>query len=268
MTDKNIKMKLSGLINAVTTPFDKANAIDQGAYKEHLQWLYEKGVKNILVSGTTGEFFSLTVKEKLSLLSIAKDSFQGRIIFHAGTVSLFETKELAKSAQDTGADYVAAILPYYLSRLSETGLIKYLESISLSTELPFIIYNFPAHTQVKLTPAILSRVPHFAIKDSSGNLDLIKYTDNYFIGSDRRLLESKKNGGRGFVSARSNAEPEVYSTLDNLIKQNSINEAKKLHLEVLNICVRLSGSDQIKLIKKEISSKLKGYPVTVRLPLI
>ncbi|MBN2803430.1 MAG: dihydrodipicolinate synthase family protein [Deltaproteobacteria bacterium] len=265
---KNETNNVSGLINAITTPFNKNNTVDEGAFKEHLIWLWGNGVKSILIAGTTGEFFSLTQDEKMALLKIARDIFKGNIIFHGGSNVLKDTVNLAHFAKDSGADYFASLLPFYLSKLPEAGIIKYLQTISESTDLPFIIYNFPLHTNVSLNCEILKQVNHFGIKDSSADLNLIKCTDNYFIGSDKKLLLSHAEGGIGFVSARSNVRPFEYSRLSDLLKTDNLVQIKKSHLEILGCCEKFSGENQIKLIKKELTHTLKGYPEYVRLPLV
>jgi len=230
--------------------------------------LSQNGIKNLLVAGTTGEFFSLTMEEKMNLMVLAKENFAGHIMFHAGGSCLNDTIELTQFAQDNGADSVASLPPFYLAKLDQNGLSQYLTKISKSLTIPFLIYNFPAHTQVEITAELLSKIPHAGIKDSSGNLDLIAHTTNYYIGSDQKMLLSHNKGGRGFISARSNAHPAIYSEIDTLINDGKIAEAQKLHQQIVEICKSLSGLSQISKVKQTIANHIKSYPETVRLPLI
>ncbi|MCP4712985.1 MAG: hypothetical protein GY869_30525, partial [Planctomycetes bacterium] len=66
------QIDISGLIVAVLTPFTKTNTIDKKSFIRHLKFLQHYKVSNILVNGTTGEFFSLTRDEQKRLLKIAR----------------------------------------------------------------------------------------------------------------------------------------------------------------------------------------------------
>ena len=257
-----------GLINAITTPFNADNTIDEGAFVEHFQWLFQNGVERLLIAGTTGEFFSLSHDEKKRLLQLAIKHFQGHIMFHAGAGALVDTLDLAIFAEGEGAHSVAAILPWYLASVSHSALVAYLKQVAETVKLPFIIYNFPKHTQVRVTPGLLAEVPHFGLKDSSADLSLIPHTDNYFIGSDRQLLKAYELGAKGFVSARANVHPRLYADMDTASQHDPDSAASKsLHEQVCAACDALGGPDQIRLVKESIQKALPGYPTTVRLPL-
>lgn len=258
-----------GLINAITTPFNSDNTVDEGAFVEHFQWLQKNGVTRILVGGTTGEFFSLAVEERKRLLTLALQHFDGHVMFHAGAGALVDTLELAIFAQGEGAHSVAAILPYYLASVPHAALVAYLREISECLDKPFIIYNFPKHTQVQLTPKILSDVPHFGLKDSSGDFSLIPHTDNYFVGSDRQLLNAYVRGAKGFISARSNGYPELYAQMDAASQKDPGSDASStIHQKVCDVCDELSGPNQIRLVKESIQKAIPDYPTAVRLPLM
>lgn len=268
MDQNHPRDQFKGLITAVTTPFDKHNKLDTGAFAEHLQFLWEHGINHVLIAGTTGEFFSLTASEKRRILTVAKSVYRGNIMFHAGASCLADTIELAQFAENNGADSVAALLPFYLANPEQDGIVGYLNAISSGISIPFIIYNFPKHTQCAVNGAILDKIPHFAIKDSSADLSLIEHTPRYFIGSDKKLLESHKQGGAGFISARANCEPNIYAQMHDALITENTGLASKLHTKILEITNTYSGKRQISQIKQAIAKKLPGYPSFVRLPLL
>ena len=264
-----IEQSPRGLVNAITTPFNADRTVDEGAFVEHFQWLRKSGVTRLLVGGTTGEFFSLSVDERKRLLVLALKHFDGHVMFHAGAGVLVDTLDLAIFAAGEGAHSVAAILPYYLANVSHGALVAYLCRISECIDKPFIIYNFPKHTQVQVTPGILSEVPHFGLKDSSGDLSLVSHTKNYFIGSDRELLNAYAVGAKGFISARANAAPDLYAKMDAAsLKDPQSEESLALHQKVRAVCDELSGPDQIRVVKEAVRESLPGYPAAVRLPLM
>lgn len=258
-----------GLINALTTPFNSDNTIDEGAFVAHFQWLYKNGVQRILVGGTTGEFFSLALEERRRLLKLVTKHFKGYVMFHAGAGSLVDTVDLAAFAASEGAHSVAVMLPWFLASVEHRGLVDYLNRVSEAVAVPFVIYNFPKHTQVRVTPKILSEVQHAGLKDSSGDMSLISHTPNYYIGSDRKLLEAYALGARGFISARSNAHPDLYANMDAAaLADHNSPQSLALHEEVCSICDSLSGPGQIHIVKEAIQKELPDYPTAVRLPLL
>jgi len=55
------------LVPAVLTPFDAAGELNLAAVEPHAALLVHDGVAGVFVSGTTGEFSSLTFEERLAL---------------------------------------------------------------------------------------------------------------------------------------------------------------------------------------------------------
>jgi len=198
----------------------------------------------------------------------ARQSFRGHLCFQAGALTLRDTIALVRFAGDNGADSVVVLPPFYLASPPENGLTAWLQAVSAAATVPFLIYNFPRHTQASITADILARVPHAGLKDSAADLRLIAHTPAYFIGSDTKLLASRDNGGAGFVSARSNAAPGLYAALDAALRENDQDRAQVLHGDVLALCQKMSGPAQIRLVKESVASQVAGYPTAVRLPLV
>ncbi len=251
---------MNGLVVPVPTPFAENGAIDFGAFLAHLDWLAECGVRNLLINGTTGEFFSLTPSEQLRVLQVARENWDGIIIAHTGSPALSQCLESAHAAEETGADFLASLPPFYFADAPADGLVRWFNELAESTELPLILYNFPKHTGNLLTPEILSQVPHWGMKDSSADLSLIPATPRYFVGGDRKISAAYAAGAKGFVSASSNADPLPYVRIEK--EQSAENQAA-----VDKVCERFSGPFAIARIKQALSEILPGYPPYVRPPL-
>lgn len=257
---KTTDFKLKGLVVPVPTPFGDEGEVDLGAYLSHLDWLAECGVRNLLVNGTTGEFFSLTPEEQLNLLRVSREAWKGTLIFHLGDTALFQCLETAHQAEEAGADFLASLPPYYFAGAPTDGLVEWFGRLSLETDLPLILYNFPKHTGNALTSEILEKIPHWGLKDSSGDLSLIASTENYFVGGDRKISEAYAMGANGFVSASANIDPLPYLRIEK--EQTPENQAA---VDAVN--ARASGPFAIAKIKQALSEILPGYPVAVRPPL-
>ncbi len=252
--------ELKGLVVPAPAPFTESGAVDFGAFLAHLDWLAECGVRNLLVNGTTGEFFSLTPAEQLQLLQVARENWDGIIIAHTGSPVLFQCLETARAAEGEGADFIAALPPFYFAGAPAAGLVEWFTALAESTALPLILYNFPKHTGNPLTPEILAQVPHYGMKDSSADLSLIPATPRYFVGGDRKICAAYTAGAKGFVSAASNADPLPYVRIET--DQSAENQAA-----VDKVYAQFSGPFAIARIKQALSEILPGYPPYVRPPL-
>lgn len=257
---KKENSELKGLVVPVPTPFGDDDSIDFGAYLAHLDWLAECGVRNLLVNGTTAEFFSLTVAEQLELLRASRESWKGTLVFHLGNTSLFQCLETAQEAEAAGADFIASLPPFYPTNLPADGLIEWFTRLALETDLPLILYNFAKHTGNPLTPEMLEKIPHWGIKDSSSDFSLIPATPRYFVGGDRKISEAYAAGAVGFVSASANIDPLPYLQIEK-------EQTPELQTEVDAVNALTTGPPAISKIKQALSEILPGYPATVRPPL-
>jgi 4-hydroxy-tetrahydrodipicolinate synthase len=252
--------ELSGLVVPAPTPFAESGAIDFGAFLAHLDWLAECGVRNLLVNGTTGEFFSLTPAEQMQLLQTARENWDGILVAHTGSPALFQCLESAHAAEEIGADFLASLPPFYFADAPADGLVRWFNELAESTELPLILYNFPKHTGNPLTPEILKQIPHYGMKDSSADLSLIPSTSRYFVGGDRKISEAYAAGAKGFVSASANIDLLPYLRIEKF-------QALENQSAVDAVNARACGPYAIAKIKQALSEIIPGYPAHVRPPL-
>jgi 4-hydroxy-tetrahydrodipicolinate synthase len=259
-------LELNGLIVPVLTPFDQTGAIDEDAFKRHLVFLAQHGVKRIMVNGTTAEFFSLMPEERLRLLKLARDFFPGCIVLHAGGTGLAQNLLEVEWANEL-ADAVAVLPPIYPAGLPAVGIIDYFKALEAAADVPFILYNFPKHSGNPITPEILKAVPHYAMKDSAQQLELMEHTPRYFMGSSTNLYAPVQQGAAGFVSATANVRPELYAAMELLVVAAKVEEAAVLQQEVRAYSTPFSAGG-IPMLKQALARKLPDYPTRVRLPLM
>ncbi|MCX7725725.1 MAG: dihydrodipicolinate synthase family protein, partial [Chitinispirillaceae bacterium] len=248
---KNIApIEPSGLIVPITTPFEKDLSICETAFIEHLSYLKQKGVTKIIIGGTTAEFFSLTLKERLSLLKISREYFPGFIIFNISCDSLPSTIKMAEEAHRYGIDALICLPPYYYAGAPESGLIEFFLRVKDSSPLPFYLYNFPKHTGNPITCSLLRNISHDGLKDSAGELSLINFTPKYLLGGDSKIVEVYKKGGCGFVPGLPNAFPEIYLKLENLLDKKDFEKAELLQKEINTFKGSLPKVSGVVIVKK------------------
>lgn len=264
------KMKqtvIEGLIVPLPTPFNEDDTICRKAMIDHLKWLYANGVCRILISGTTGEFFSMTSDERIELLDIAKEHFPGMVMFQAGTESLVSTVKLVKRAVRHGADIIMVLPPYYFSGAPQSGLVQYFKAVADICQVPLVLYNFPKHSGNPITSDILTQVPHSAIKDSSVQYELIPFTPCYLVGSSSKIVEPMRMGAKGFVSALANCFPSLYVQLERSLKESDFTAAIEIQKEIVSKKALFEAKLEILQLKKILSTMIEGYPEKGRIPL-
>ncbi|MFP4416855.1 MAG: dihydrodipicolinate synthase family protein [Chitinispirillaceae bacterium] len=262
-----MKVDLSGLIVPVCVPFDFAGRIDEKSFIAHLSFLARNDIHRVLINGTTGEFFSLTQKERRRLLIIARQYFPGVILFQAGCSVLADSIQQAKWGQDYGADAVVCLPPFYFAHAPGQGIVEYLNTVADAIDIPFILYNFPRHTQNGLTADILQSIRHFGLKDSSADLSLIDSTKHYYIGDDRLIQQANAKGAYGFISGQANHAPRIYHAMEKALKAQDTRQVTRLQDTISGISQLFTGPEQIALIKYAVSKRVPNFPSSVRLPL-
>ncbi|HSR87488.1 MAG TPA: dihydrodipicolinate synthase family protein, partial [Pontiella sp.] len=258
---------IKGLIVPVLTPFDDSGAIDQSAFIRHLEYLAHHDIHRIMVNGTTAEFYSLLPDERKTLLKLARRYFPGLIVLHAGGTGLAQNRIEVQWAGELGADAVAALPPIYPAGLSARGIIDYFLALEAEADVPFILYNFPKHSGNPITPEILKAVPHFGMKDSAQNLELMEHTPHYFVGSSTNIYDPVQQGATGFVCATANVRPEIYAAMEMLVIAAKVDEAAVLQEEIRSYSAPFSTGG-VPMLKQMLARKLAGYPVNVRCPLV
>lgn len=261
-------LDLAGLVVPPPTPFNENMGVDEGALARHLEFLGLHGVTRLLVNGTTGEFFSLMPEERKLLLKLSRRHFPGTILFNTASDSLLQSIDAACWAEDLGADAIVAMAPYYYADAPSEGLVEYFNRLEASVDLPLVLYNFTRHTNNPLSPEILNRVKHVALKDSSGDHSLIGSTPCYLAGTSRQMVEGFEAGAKGFVSALANHQPDLYVRLENCLRDGDMDSARELQAEIISRCAGMKGGNEISAIKEELSVLIPGYPVRMRLPLL
>ena len=213
-----------GCATALITPF-KDGKIDYVSMGKIIENQIKEKVDAIVVCGTTGEASTLSNKEKIQLVKFAVDLVDGRVpvIAGSGTNNTAAALELSKEMQETGANGLLIVTPYY-NKCTEKGLIAHYEKIADNVEIPIIMYSVPSRTGVNIKPStvnILSKHPNITgIKEASGNISQICETAAYISddfdlisGNDDQTIPIMSLGGIGCISTVSNIIPSRFTKM-------------------------------------------------------
>lgn len=147
-------------ITPVVTVMDKEGNPDMEGCGKVYEHLIQGGVDGILLMGSIGEFFALTMSQKKELIRYAVHKINHRTQLIVGTTSMIvdEIIELSRFAKQEGADAVIILPPYYFP-LGEKSLESYFGMLAEAlSDQPIYLYNFPDRTGYDLTPEITLRL--------------------------------------------------------------------------------------------------------------
>ncbi|MEV6283033.1 5-dehydro-4-deoxyglucarate dehydratase [Kribbella sp. NPDC051770] len=168
-------MQLDRLSSFPVTAFDAAGELALGPYREHLRQQIDAGPAAIFACCGTGEFFSLTLDEYAAAVRAAVEETAGALPVFAGTgYGTALAKQYAAAAQEAGADGLL-VLPPYLIKPSQQGLLDHFRALAASTSLPLIAYQRDNAVFTPDSVAELARIPSVqGFKDGIGDLDLLQ----------------------------------------------------------------------------------------------
>ena len=237
----------TGSCPALVTPFDQNGAINYDAFGKLIDAQIEAGVDAVCVCGTTGESATMSIREHIAAVEfcVKRVNHRVKVIAGAGSNDTSAAVYLSQHAQDSGADALLHVTPYY-NKASQTGLIRHYEYIADRVELPIILYNVPSRTGVSFTAETyrhLSQNPQFnGVKEASGNFSLLAHTrflcgDDFYIwsGNDDQVVPMMALGAKGVISVASNLIPEVMVKMTKLCLDNDFEAASKLQIKYMDL---------------------------------
>jgi N-acetylneuraminate lyase/4-hydroxy-tetrahydrodipicolinate synthase len=237
--------EVKGIIPPLTTPFTKNGDIYEAGLRRLVEFQIENGTHGLFICGTYGSGPIMSIEERKKVHEIVIDQTKGRItvIAHVGTTSTAQSIELARHAEDEGADCIASVSPYY-HRHDERAVVEYFHALTRAVSLPVYVYNNPKASGVTITPSFLHHLANVGvqgIKDSGFSfielthfmLALEDKPDFIFVvGTEALALPAWMVGAKGSVSGLANAFPELMVKFWNVFQAGRYAEAARLQMRV------------------------------------
>lgn len=235
------KTIFEGVATALYTPFDPTDkSVDYGAFSRLINRQLSAKVNALVVLGTTGESATVTDEERREIIEFCAKEVNGRIPLIVGTGSNCTTTAVkySQEAKDSGADGLLVVTPYY-NKCNDEGLYEHYSVIAKSTSLPIIVYNVPSRTGFNVKPIVYRKLAEIdnvvAIKEANccdeqlnGVLDNVKDILAVYCGSDDKLIDVLRRGGKGTISVASNIIPskivDYISNFENYFEIEFYNE--------------------------------------------
>ena len=237
--------KFHGIIPPMLTPFTRDGRLYEDGLRNLLDFLMKNGVHGLFICGTYGCGPAMTIDERKRVAEIVMENVKGRldVIVHVGSSTIDFALELAKHAEDIGADAIASVPPFYYA-YDEESVFSFYKKLLSSVDIPVFVYNNPFRTGIRISPDLLSKLADegvAGIKDSG--FDLVKFYEYklnvkrkdfiFLIGTEALMLPAMLAGARGCVSGSANVFPKMNVDLYRMIMENKIREAVDKQLQII-----------------------------------
>ena len=232
-----------GTMTAIITPYNRDGSVDESSLRRLVAFQEENGVDAIVPCGSTGESATMSFDDHVRVIEIVVDETKkAKVIAGAGSNSTSEAVALSRSAENTGADGILSISPYYIKPTQE-GIFRHYKAISEAIDIPLILYNVPGRTASNIssdTTLRLSELPGVAgIKEASGDLEQVQRIlsgrpkdFSVLSGDDALIYRMMGMGCDGAISVASNCVPGKVSEMVRLCLAGKTDQALGIHTEL------------------------------------
>lgn len=183
------KANMTGIWAAALMPFTEDLRIDEDGFRENVRhWTQDLGIEGLFISGKQGEFYAMTLEERKRTFELAVEATgdHGQTIMSCSDQNLDVVIELARHAEDCGADYIVVHAPaLHFSKAQDETLMGYYRTISESVNIGLALWSHPASGYL-MSPELCNRLADLdnvvAIKYS---VDREMYAELTRLASDR-----------------------------------------------------------------------------------
>lgn len=221
------------VVTAVPVAFERNGALNVNGTRQIFNKAAHSGVDGVLAFGTTSEFVSLDAAERIPLMTVAAEEFEGvRWIAHVGAASLYQVVQLVNHARRAGATEIALLTPYYLPTTDAAMLRFFQDAASAAAGLDVYVYAFRGRTGNVVSSALMGELAQItnvvgAKVSGEGPEVLEQYRaavpDDFILytGDDAAVARVDQFGAQGVVSGNAGALPEPFTHLAGLVRQRA-----------------------------------------------
>ncbi|NHJ47841.1 MAG: dihydrodipicolinate synthase family protein [Asgard group archaeon] len=272
--------KFKGIYTSLLTPFNEQLEVDLDTLKSQIKFVIDNGINGIVTGGVNGEFSSMTMKERKSIIKTSIATVKNKIPVIAGAYSnsYKESIELINYSEEIGATAAIITRPFFFRKPTEEGLYDYFSKIfDEIKKYPIFLCNVPTYTPMELSIDLISHLTMkykniAGIKDLSNSTDVIlAYSGSFeelsvLVGSDRMVYNGLNAGCDGAVSAIANILPDYLLKIFDTYKSGNADQAwieQESLIGIRSLMTRFPS----RAAQKFIFSRISGKESYVRPPL-
>jgi dihydrodipicolinate synthase/N-acetylneuraminate lyase len=225
--------RLTGVVPPMVTPFLRDGRVDEHNLTKLVHFLSEH-VHGLFICGSYGNGPLMNVEEKKRVVDVVAKNIPAsvQLVVHVGATNVRDAVELARYAEQAGAEKVSSVVPYYFHHTKVKAV-----------KIPVYAYNNPKFTGVAMDVPLLQELANLGvagIKDSSFDIMVlanfvrkIKNPDfDVVLGTEAMFLYAATLGVRAFIPGLGNAFPEICVDLYDAATKFEIARAQTLQTRV------------------------------------
>ncbi|TIN95506.1 MAG: dihydrodipicolinate synthase family protein [Mesorhizobium sp.] len=240
-----------GVIPACLMPFDEDHAVDEQAYRRHLNDIASvDGVAAIAINGHAAEVHALTLDEQHRAIAVTLEELEKYsvpAVVGIYTNSSLEAARMAERAQQEGAHGLLVFPPDFMSlggHLRPEMAIEHLRHLTGASDLPIILFQYPLISGLSYPLSTLIdlciRFPSIrAVKDQIGDGNLHERQIRELRNLDRPvrtltthsawLLGSLALGCDGLLSGAGSVIPDLQVALFRAVQAGDLKKAQAIN---------------------------------------
>jgi 4-hydroxy-tetrahydrodipicolinate synthase len=262
-----LKPLLVGVVNMQFTPYDAAGDLDEAALREHTHFMIDNGIvagRGVQVIGAqAGDGHYLSDREYRQLIDVVVKETAGRVPLGVGCMraTTHAVVELARYAQDAGADFVLVMAPYQRPAVPcpPEVVIEHFEAVGRAVDIAIMAHNTPTTSGQNLSAAILTRlggISHIVAykedrQDFGGLREMVyRFKDRFMINANsyKALLPlDYQTGLTGYNSFLANVDPAYALRQHDLATRAEFAECHAFWAAALDMYNYLLGGTQYNL---------------------
>jgi dihydrodipicolinate synthase/N-acetylneuraminate lyase len=265
------------------TMFDPQGNLDIEKTRWHMQWMFEKGVDGLFLTGSYGAGPMMTNAERIEVFKAAKEvaaKFPGRILIpHVGCIDTKSTLELARAAEEIGVDAISAVPPFYYKH-AEDLVLRFYKEIVDSVNIPVFAYNNPETSRFTFSLGTVAKLQDLGLaglKDSPVDVGFVSsvYYDakinqkdfQIILGTSKGWLPYYYMGARAMIAGMNNYAPEIITTLVKTTFEGDQGTSEKTYLVMMDLSRKMHFGDST--IASHMALYARGYDAGFpRLPMM
>ena len=220
-------MTLEGVIPPVATPLDASGDVDTASLQRLIEFQIVAGVNALWILGGTGEFQSLTDRQRQIVAQTAIESVAGRIPVLVGAMDVATARciEQGRRLKASGADAIFVSPPLFVPA-TQAEIKAHCRSIHEAVDLPLVLYDarFETHTPIDFDTVheLAEEGTICGLKDSSGDwitfrqlvVEFSSIPNFAFLTGNEYMMDAALlMGAQGAIPTTANVIPEWYVAL-------------------------------------------------------
>ncbi|WP_299872549.1 dihydrodipicolinate synthase family protein [uncultured Sulfitobacter sp.] len=164
---------MRGIWAAALNPFNADQSFNEAGLRSNIRhWIDDLDIQGLFIAGKQGEFFSMSLEERKRNFEIAVDECGGKAgtIMSASDQNFDTVLELARHAQDCGADYIVVHAPvlHFVTDPDDT-VYNYYKTICDQVDIGIAMWSHPDSGYL-MSPELCARIADLP------NIVAIKYS--------------------------------------------------------------------------------------------